>query len=131
MSDMSNSRSLNSEDWNNLNRNGEERSDKAYYKKIGKIIRHNLEAAGISEEQAAEVVGLSPYLFKKILNGYMGINVSEIKNICDNLNINYKLVLAGEEPREITIEKDPLDVVSGLIYEYMKLEWRSLNGERK
>ena len=119
MNDIGNRRSLNSEDWNNLN----------YYKKVGKIIRHNLAAAGISEEQAAEVVGLSPYLFKKILNGYMGINVSEIKNICDNLNINYKLVLAGEEPREITIEKDPLDIVAGLIYEYMKLEWRKQEGK--
>jgi len=111
-----------------MNDNKDINGSEAYYKKIGKIIRHNLESAGISEEQVAEVVGLSPYLFKKILNGYMGINVSEIKNICDNLNINYKLVLAGEEPREITIEKDPLDVVSGLIYEYMKLEWRKKEG---
>ena len=99
--------------------NSEIRSGEAYYKKIGKIIRHNLKAAGIDESEAADIVGLSPYLFQKILNGYIG------------LNINYKLVLAGEEPREITIEKDPLDVVSGLIQEYMKLEWRKLEGEKQ
>jgi transcriptional regulator with XRE-family HTH domain len=114
-----------------MNDNKDINGSEAYYKKIGKIIKHNLKAAGISEEQAAEVVGLSPYLFKKILNGYMGINVKEIKDICKKLNIDYSVALNDGDLEKIFMDKDPLEVVTELIYEYMKLEWRISNGEKE
>ena len=38
-------------------RSGEAKNGEAYYKKIGKIIRHNLKAAGIDEAEAADIVG--------------------------------------------------------------------------
>lgn len=110
--------------------NGELRSSETYYKKIGRIIRHNLNAAGIDEADAADIVGLSPYLFQKILNGYIGLNIKEIKDICEKLNINYSVALNDGNLEKIFIDDDPLEVVAGLIYEYMKLEWRKLEGEK-
>ena len=107
-------------------RSSEAKNGEAYYKKIGKIIKHNLKAAGIDEAEAADIVGLSPYLFQKILNGYIGLNIKEIKNICEKLNIDYSVALNDGDLEKIFMDKDPLEVVAGLIYEYMKLEWRSL-----
>ena len=112
-----------------MNDNKDINSGKNYYKKIGKIIKHNLNAAEIDEAEAADIVGLSPYLFQKILNGYIGLNIKEIKDVCEKLNIDYSVALNDGDLEKITIEKDPLDVVSGLIYEYMKLEWRKKEGE--
>ena len=44
--------------------NGELRSSETYYKKIGRIIRHNLNAAGIDESEAADIVGCTQFGLK-------------------------------------------------------------------
>ena len=60
------------------------------------------------ESEAADIVGLSPYLFQKILNGYIGLNIKEIKDVCEKLNIDYSVALNDGDLKKIFMDKDPL-----------------------
>lgn len=69
---------------------------------IGGRIRALREAAGVSREQFAEAVGLSPRFCAAVEIGLAGLSFESLKRICEYFGVNADSIIFGErmEPAE-------------------------------
>lgn len=65
--------------------------------KVGERIRFEREKKGISREDFAELVGLSPYYIGQIERDQRGMSISTLLSICNSLNVSTDYILKGYE----------------------------------
>lgn len=66
---------------------------------IGSQIKRAREAAGLTQDQFAEMIKMGTKNLSSIERGLVGVSVSTVKRICETLSISSDMLIM-EEPRE-------------------------------
>ncbi|MCI8336231.1 MAG: helix-turn-helix transcriptional regulator [Peptococcaceae bacterium] len=63
---------------------------------VGKAIKDLREAAGLTQEQFAELISMSTKNVSSVERGRVGISLSTLKHICEKLNVSSDRILFGD-----------------------------------
>ena len=72
------------------------RQKKAINVEVGSRIREAREAAGLTQERFAELIGISPQNVSCVERGLAGVSLTVLRRMCEILRVSSDLLLMGD-----------------------------------
>lgn len=85
--------------------NGKQKNVNPLYAKIGSRLRKERILLGYTQEQIAEIIGVTENFYGKIERGVRGLSLENTIIIYEKLNIDITYLLTGEQRSEFSFDK--------------------------
>ena len=92
---------------------------------VGRQIRKAREAAGLTQERFAELIGISPQNVSCVERGLAGVSLTVLRRMCEILQVSSDTLLIGD------LRNNDVDVIAGRLRqlppEQFRVVWEVIN----